>query len=65
MPPRTQRRNTAYLNRRITRIGQLDRDLNGQALMPRTGLAVDFGGSVDWRFRPGDFGAVYLDELLR
>jgi hypothetical protein len=32
MPTRTQRRNTAYLNRRISRIGQLDRDREGQPL---------------------------------
>jgi len=31
MPPRTQRRNTAYLNRWISRIGQLDHDSDGQA----------------------------------
>jgi len=32
MPPRTQRRNTACLNRQISRFGQLDRDLDDQAL---------------------------------
>jgi len=32
MPPGTQRRNTAYLYRRISRFGQLDRDLDDQAL---------------------------------
>jgi hypothetical protein len=32
MPPQTQRRNTAYLNRRISRFGQLDRGLDEQAL---------------------------------
>ena len=31
MPPTTQWRNTAYLNRKISRIGQLDRDSYGQA----------------------------------
>jgi hypothetical protein len=30
MPPRTQRRNTAYLNRWILRIGQLERETDGQ-----------------------------------
>jgi len=31
MPPLPQRRNAAYLNRWISRIGQLDRDSYGQA----------------------------------
>jgi hypothetical protein len=32
MPPLTQRRNVAYLNRHTSRFGQLDRDLDDQAL---------------------------------
>jgi hypothetical protein len=30
-----------------------------------TGLAIDLGGSLERRFRPGDLGAAYLDGLLR
>jgi hypothetical protein len=30
MPPTTQRRNTAYLNRRISRFGRQDRNLDDQ-----------------------------------
>jgi len=40
MPLTTQRRNTAYLNRGISRFGRLDRDLDGQALMPRPDLRL-------------------------
>ena len=43
MPPTTQRRNTAYLNRWIQRIGQLDRELDEQALMPRPDLRLISG----------------------
>ena len=32
MPPQTQRRNTAYLNRPLQRFGALDRGLDGKAL---------------------------------
>jgi hypothetical protein len=63
MPLRTQRRNTAYLNRPDSRFGQLDREPDGQALSTWTGLAIDLGGLVDQRFRPGAFGGAYLDEL--
>jgi hypothetical protein len=64
MPLRTQRRNTAYLNRQNSRFSQLDRGLDDQATDALTGLAIDLGGLVDQRFRPGDFGAAYLNELL-
>jgi hypothetical protein len=64
MPTPPQRRNAAYLNRRISRTGQLDRDLDGQALMPEPDLRFDLGGSVERRVRPGDLGAAYLDGLL-
>jgi hypothetical protein len=32
--------------------------------MPYPGLAIDFGGSVEQRFRRADFGVAYLDEPL-
>jgi hypothetical protein len=51
MPPTTQRRNTAYLNRRVSRFGRQDRDLDDQTpIIP--GLAIDLGGSVERLFRP-------------
>jgi hypothetical protein len=65
MPLTTQRRNTAYLNRPDSRFGQLDREPDGQALSTWTGLAIDLGGSLKQRCRPGDFGAAYLNELPR
>jgi hypothetical protein len=43
MPPTTQRRNTAYLNRRISRTGQLYRVLEGQAPGPRPDLRLISG----------------------
>ena len=43
MPPPTQRRNTAYLNRRILRFGQQDRELDDQALMPSPDLRLISG----------------------
>ena len=64
MPLRTQRRNTAYLNHRIPRFGKLDRDLDGRAPMPWTGLEIDLDGSVDRLFRPDELGASYLDGLF-
>ena len=64
MPPLTQRRNAAYLNRPIPRFGALDRDPEAQALRTWTGLAVYLGGSVERRLRPTDLGAAYLDRLL-
>jgi len=42
MPPLTQRRNFAYLNRLIARP------------TASTGLAIDLGGSVERCFRPDD-----------
>jgi hypothetical protein len=64
MPPTTQRRNTAYLNRQISRFGQLDRDLHGPSGVTLTGLAFDLGGSLKQRFRPDEIGTAYLDQLL-
>ena len=64
MPPRTQRRNTAYLNRQIPRSGQLDRDLEDQATDSLTGLAIDLGGSIKLRLRLDDPSAAYLDQPL-
>jgi len=64
MPTRTQRRNTAYLNRRISRFGQLYRSLEDQATGAFTGLAIDLGGSVEPPLRPDDLGSAYLDQLL-
>jgi hypothetical protein len=43
MPPTTQRRNTDYLNRLISRFGQLDRDWDEQALMPGSDLRLISG----------------------
>jgi len=40
MPPPTQRRNTAYLNRAIWRFGRLDRSLHAPALKPRPDLRL-------------------------
>jgi hypothetical protein len=60
MPPATQRRNTAYLNRPISRTGQLDRELEDQAPRPQTGLAIDLGDSIDPHFRPDDPGRCLL-----
>jgi hypothetical protein len=57
---RAQRCNTAYLNRGIFRFGRLDYDLEDQALMTPTGLAIDLGGSLKQYFRPAEPGAVYL-----
>ena len=62
MPPPTQRRNTAYLNRQNSRTGQLDRGMKDQATDSLTGLAIDLEGSVDWRLRPDALRAPYLDE---
>jgi hypothetical protein len=64
MPPTTQRRNTAYLYRQNPRFGQLDREVDGQALSLRPGLAIDLGGSVEWRCRLVGGGVAHLDELL-
>jgi hypothetical protein len=46
---RTQRRNTAYLNRLNSRFGPLDRELDG---------------SDEQRFRAGDTDPAYLELLL-
>ena len=43
MPLTTQRRNTAYLNRQISRLGQLDREIEGQALSPGRDLRLISG----------------------
>jgi hypothetical protein len=43
MPPLRQRRNSAYLNRQISRFGQLDRKLANQTLEP----------GPDWRLISG------------
>jgi hypothetical protein len=60
MPPRGQRRNIAYLNRRIPRFSWLDHDLKDQALMTPTGLAIYLGGSLQQSLRPAELGAAYL-----
>jgi len=64
MPPLPQRRNAAYLNRRISRFGRVDRGMKNQELMSYPGLAIDLAGSLDQRFRPGALGAAYLDGPL-
>ena len=64
MPPRTQRRNTAYLNRPNSRFGQLDRSKDGQALRRLPDLRLMSMARSKRRFRPDDFGASYLNELL-
>jgi hypothetical protein len=43
MPPLTQRRNAAYLNRSISRFGWLDRELEGWALLPGPDLRLISG----------------------
>jgi hypothetical protein len=61
MPPATQRRNSAYLNRLISRFGR-DKPPPGRlgtANCP--GLAIDLGCLVDGRFRPDEVGSAYLD----
>ena len=65
MPTRTQRRNTAYLNRPISRFGPLDRGPRGPGTVAQTGLAIYLGDSVDFGCRPGDGGAFYLGEPHR
>ncbi len=64
MPPSPQRRNTAYLNCKVSRIGPLDRRLDARTPGPLAGLAIDLDGSLKRRFRPEDLGAAYLDEPL-
>jgi hypothetical protein len=64
MPPSTQRRNTAYLNRQNPRMGQPDRDTGWPGTLTWTGLAIDLWGSLKQRFRPDELGVAYLDELL-
>ena len=64
MPPLPQRRNAAYLNRRISRFGWLDRELKGLGTDAWTGLALDLGGSLEQHDRPDDLGVAYLDGLL-
>jgi hypothetical protein len=61
MPPPAQRRNTAYLNRQNSRFAWAAWNLDGPALPPSTGLAIDLGGSVEQQSRPDNVGAVYLD----
>ena len=63
MPPLPQRRNAAYLNRRISRFGWLDRELKGLGTDAWTGLALDLGGSLEQHDRPDDLGVAYLDGL--
>ena len=60
MPSPAQRRNTAYLNRLISRFGQLDRVLDDQGPRALTGLAIDLGGSLKRRLRPDRGGLAYL-----
>jgi hypothetical protein len=60
MPPTTQRRNTAYLNRADWRFGGEDRALHAQAPRHWTGLAIDLGGSVELRFRPDELSGLCL-----
>jgi hypothetical protein len=57
-----QRRNAAYLNRGISRFGQLGRDLDNQALQRSTGLAIDLDGSLKQPFRPDEPGGAYLEN---
>ena len=40
MPPPPRRRNAAYLNRPNLRIGELDRDLDSQVLIPGPDLRL-------------------------
>jgi hypothetical protein len=40
MPPRTQRRNTAYLNRLNSRFGKLDREIDAKAPPPGPDLRL-------------------------
>ena len=61
MPPLTQRRNTAYLNRMNHRSAGAGRGVHVQAPPTWTGLAIDLGGSLQQRFRPDDLGVAYLD----
>jgi len=60
MPPTTQRRNTAYLNDPSSR----HRGAGLRGLSPGTatwtGLAIDFGSSVERRFRRGELNVAYL-----
>ena len=64
MHPLLQRCNAAYLNRQISRFGELDPRPSRPGTASRTGLAFDLDGSLERRFRPDEFGAAYLDELL-
>jgi hypothetical protein len=64
MPPLPQRRNGAYLNRRILAIWRARPRPGRPGTETKTGLAIDLGGSGELRFRPTDGGAAYLDEPL-
>ncbi len=60
MPPRDQRRNTAYLNHRIPRFSWLARGLGRPGTEALTGLAIYLGGSLKQSLRPAEAGAAYL-----
>ena len=59
MPPTTQRRNTAYLNRANHRDSRPGRGSWPCEPASESGLAIDLGGSLEQRFRPADIaGAI-------
>ena len=47
MPPLSRRRNAAYLNRLNSRIGELDRNLGGQVLIPGPDLRLISGARTN------------------
>ena len=57
MPPTTQRRKHAYLNRANYRTRRLSLDLDDQKAATWRGLAIDLGGSLEQRLRPVDLAA--------
>jgi hypothetical protein len=63
MPPPSQRRNAAYLNRPACRFGAPGRDRGVRGTEAQTGLAIDLGSSLKRRFRLDHAGAAYLDGL--
>jgi len=62
MPPTTQRRKRAYLNRANYRRQRLSLELYDQEAATWPGLAIDLGSSIDRHFRPAPWplGAVRL-----